>query len=313
MTTRSALDALENRQSAHVKQVFPSAGKASALPEAGQAKTVASGAPPRRSFRRGGAALTFLLFAASAGGWGCGASRTQVPPGTTDADKFLFTRGEEEFKDKNWLKSREYYRQIVDNYPQSTFRPDAKLAVGDSYIGEHTTEALLLAVNEFREFLTFYPTNPRADYAQYRLAYAYHEQMLAPDRDQSATRDVIKELVVFTEKYPNSSLAPDAKKLLREAKDRLSESSYRIGYTYYRMKWYPGAIDRFRDVLKDDPEFTHRDAVYYYMGEALRLSNLKDTAKLAEALPYYERIIKEFETSEYLENAKKRIAELKTP
>ena len=36
------------------------------------------------------------------------------------------------------------------------------------------------------------------------------------------------------------------------------------------------------------------------------------TAKLAEALPYYERILKEFETSEYLENAKKRIAEIKT-
>jgi outer membrane protein assembly factor BamD len=252
-------------------------------------------------------ALMILLVTAAAGGWGCGASRSQVPPGTADADKFLYTRGEEELKDKNWVKAREYYRQVVDNYPQSPFRPDAKLAVGDSYIGEHTTESLLLAVNEFREFLTFYPTNPRADYAQYRLAFAYTEQMLAPDRDQSATRDAIKELVVFTERYPNSPLAPDAKKLLRDAKDRLSESSYRIGYTYYRMKWYTGAIGRFRTVLKEDPEYTHRDSVYYYLAESLRV-----TKKEAEALPYYERLVKEFEQSEHIENARKRIAELKT-
>jgi outer membrane protein assembly factor BamD len=250
-----------------------------------------------------------LLVGAAAGGWGCGASRTQVPPGTAEADKFLFTRGQEEFKEKNWLKAREYYRQIVDNYPQSPFRPDAKLAVGDSYVGEHTTESLLLAVNEFREFLTFYPTNARADYAQYRLAFAYSEQMLAPERDQSSTRDVVKELQVFLERYPNSPLMPDARKLMREAKDRLSEASYRVGYYYFRVRWYVGAIDRFKEILKNDPEYTKRDAVYYHLAESLRMSGSKEN--LSEALPYYERLIKEFEVSEYLENTKKRIAELK--
>ena len=34
--------------------------------------------------------------------------------------------------------------------------------------------------------------------------------------------------------------------------------------------------------------------------------------KKAEALPYYERLIKEFEKSEYLPLAQKRVAELKT-
>jgi outer membrane protein assembly factor BamD len=242
---------------------------------------------------------------------GCGAKRSQVPTGTAEADKFLFTRGEEELKEHNWLRAREYFRQIVDNYPQSPFRPDSKLAVGDTYVGEDTTESLLLAVNEYREFLTFFPTNPRADYAQYRLAFAYSEQMLSPDRDQTATRDTIKELQVFLDRYPNSPLMPQATKLMRDAKDRLSGASYGIGMTYFRIKWYLGAIDRFKEVLKQDPEFTRRDAVYYYLGESLRLNKQPNNANLAEALPYYERILKEFEQSEYLENARKRIAELK--
>jgi outer membrane assembly lipoprotein YfiO len=249
-----------------------------------------------------------LLVAGLALAAACASNPSAVPPGTAQADQFLFERGQAELKEKHWTTAREFFRQIVDNYPQSPFRPDAKLAVGDTYIGDHTTEALVLAANEFREFLTFYPTNPRADYAQYRLAFAYAEQMLAPDRDQSATRDVIKELQTFFDRYPNSALLPEARKLMRDAKDRLSTASYRVGLHYYRVKWYPGAIDRFREVLTTDPEYTNRDAVYFYLAESLVKS-----AKPAEALPYYERLIKEFEQSEYLQDAHKRVNELKTP
>jgi outer membrane protein assembly factor BamD len=237
----------------------------------------------------------------------CATKRELVPPGTAQADQFLFEKGEAAFKDHKWINAREYYRQVVDNYPQSTYRPDAKLAVGDTYIGENSTESLLLAINEFREFLTFYPTHARADYAQYRLAYAHTQQMLRPERDQSSTRDAVKELETFVERYPNSALMPDAEKLLREARDHLSEASYRVGFYYYRIKWDIGAIDRFRDILKSDPEYTGRDAVYFHLAECL-----VRTKKGPEALPYYERLVKEFEQSEYLERSKKRIAELKS-
>jgi outer membrane protein assembly factor BamD len=263
-------------------------------------------------------AALFVVLAAALALGGCAAERSQIPPGTVDADKFLFDRGQEELKERRWLRAREYFRQIVDNYPQSPFRPDAKLAVGDTYVGENTTEALLLAINEYREFLTFFPTNPRADYAQYRLAFAYSKQMLSPDRDQSATRDTIKELQVFLDRYPNSSLAPEARTLMRDARDRLSEASHRIGMTYFRMKWYPGAIDRFREVLKNDPDFTGRDATYFYLAESLRLASEtadkeQQRAAAAEALPYYERLLQEFEQSEFLEPARRRVAELKSP
>ena len=240
---------------------------------------------------------------------GCGAQRSVVPPASADADQFLFERGQAAFKDRKWLQAREYFRQIVDNYPQSTYRPDAKLAVGDTYIGEHSTEALMLSVNEFREFLTFYPTSARADYAQYRLATALAEQMLAPERDQTNTREVVKEIQVFFDRYPNSALMPDAKALMRRAKDQLSEAGYRVGYYYFRSKWYPGAIDRFKEVLAADPEFTSRDAVYYHLAESLL--SVGTEASKAEALPYFERLLKEFEQSSYLQLARRRVEELK--
>ncbi len=239
----------------------------------------------------------------------CAQKASTLPPGTVDADKFLFDRGTESAKNRKWIDAREYFRNLVDNYPQSAYRPDAKLALGDTYISEGTTESLLLGANEFREFLTFYPTHQRADYAQLQLAKSFAGQMLGPERDQSATKDAVKEIEIFLQRFPNSPLMPEARKMEREARDRLSEASYRVGYFYYRNKYYPGAIDRFMEVLKNDPGYTNRDALYYHLAESLYRVV---PSRAAEALPYYERLVKEFEKSEYMAAAQKRIAELKT-
>jgi outer membrane protein assembly factor BamD len=229
-----------------------------------------------------------------------------VPTGQLEPDKFLFDKGTAALETKKWLTAREYFKQVVETYTGSVYRPDAKLAIGDTYLGEGSSEALVLAINEFTEFLSFYPTNKRADYAQYKLGLAHFRQMRKPERDQTETRDTIKEFQTFIARYPNSELMPEVKSKLREARDRLSHADYLVGFFYYRQRWYPGAVDRFQSVLKDDPEYTRRDAVYFHLGESF----LK-IKREAEALPYYERVVGEFQQSEYLEEAKKRIAELK--
>src|SRR5256885_1519611 len=219
-----------------------------------------------------------------------GYGRNTLPPGTTEPDKFLFDRGMAALNDRKWLTAREFLKQVVETYTQSPYRPDAKLGIGDSYLGEGSAESLVLAINEFREFLSFYPTNRRADYAQYKLAMAHMRQMRGPQRDQTETREAVKEFETFVARYPDSGLMPDVKARLREARDRLSESDYLVGYFYFRQRWYPGAIDRFRAVLKQDPEYTGRDAVYFHLGESyVRVQ------QQAQALPYFERLVEELQ------------------
>jgi len=248
-------------------------------------------------------ATVFALSAAAA----CASAGRGVPAGTSQPDKFLFDKGTEALNAKKWLTAREFFREIVDSYTQSPYRPDAKLGIGDTYLGEGTSDGLERALNEYREFLGFFPTNPRADYAQYKLGMTHFRQMRAPQRDQSETREAINEFERFVERYPASMLMSEVQARLRESRDRLSESDYLVGYFYYRQKWYPGAVDRFKDLLKQDPGFTNRDAVYFYLGEALLKAR-----RPAEALPYYEMLVQEFQESEYLPDATKRVAELKS-
>jgi outer membrane protein assembly factor BamD len=236
----------------------------------------------------------------------CATGPRRPPTGTPEPDKFLFERGTEALDERKWITAREYFRQLIDVYPQSPYRAHAKLGMADAFIGEGTAESYVLGINEFREFLSFYPTHERADYAQYKLGMAFYYQMRRPERDQTETREAIRELTTFVQRYPQSELIEDGRAKLREARDRLSESEYLVGLHYHRSKWYPGAIERFRGVLERDPEFTHRDAVYFYLAEALERMQ-----RPAEALPLYERLLKEFEQSEYLLEATKRVDALK--
>jgi outer membrane protein assembly factor BamD len=234
------------------------------------------------------------------------ANRRGAPPGTAEPDKFLFDKGTEALNQKKWLTAREFFKQVVETYTASPYRPDAKLGMADTYLGEGTSESLVLAINEYREFLSFYPTNRRADYAQYKIGLCHFKQMRAPQRDQTETHEAVKEFETFIERYPNSSLMPEVKQRLREAKDRLSEADYQVGYFYFRNRWYPGAVDRLQTLVKEDPEYSRRDAAYFYLGESL-LKLKRD----AEALPYFEKLVHDFERSEYLAEAQKRISELK--
>jgi outer membrane protein assembly factor BamD len=247
------------------------------------------------------AVLAAILGACASGG------PKKPPTGMPDPDKFLFDRGNENLAKRRWMVAREYYRQLVDSYPQSPYRADAKLGIGDTYMGEKTAESYVLAINEFREFLNFYPTSKRAHYAQFRLGMAHFNQMKTAMRDQTETRDAIRELQAYITKYPDQPLVGEAKQHLREAKDRLDEWDLGVAEHYFRIKWYPGAIGRLVPLLKNDPEFTGRDKAYYMLG-----ASYEKVSRPAEALPYYERLVKEFEQSQYLDQAKKRIDDLKS-
>jgi len=240
----------------------------------------------------------------------CGGNKApETPPGTVPPDQFLLQRANDAVKRQRWADARKYFQQIVDNYPQSTVRPDAKLGVGDTYLNEGGEANLVLAENEFKEFITFYPTSTRVDYSQYKLAMTHFKQMRGSERDQTETRDAIREFQTFLTRYgATSDLTPQVKARLREALDRLGKADFEVGLFYYRQKWYPGSIDRFSALLKSDPEYSSRGDVYFYLAESyVKLKGGRE----AQALPYYEKLVNEFPNNEHLQDAQKRIAELK--
>ena len=252
-----------------------------------------------------------ILAAATLALTACGGGAVVIPALTeADADQILFERGTQALTEEAWSTAREYFVQIRDNYPQSPLRAQARLGIVDSYEGEGTDVAYLSALTELREFLRLYPpTHELAPEAQLKLGMVYFNQMRRPERDQTETRSAITELETFVEQYAEFAgpqLLAEARARLRDARDRLSDSNFLVGRFYYRLRYYPGAIDRFREILDEDPGYTRRDAVYFHLADSLAT-----TDRGPEALPLFERLVSEFPTTEYLEDASLRIAELK--
>lgn len=247
-----------------------------------------------------------LALASAVGVAACGKDPNLPAAGSMEPDRYLFVQGTELLADKNWITAREYFKRLVDTYPGSPYRQDAKLGIGDTYLGESRVESLILAVNEYKEFLQFFPLSARADYAQSRICLASSKQMLVPQRDQTATHETIAECSRFLQNYPRSQYRDEVVKVHREARDRLSKWELDVGMQYYRMGVYEGAAARFRTLLADDPEYSRRDVAYFHLGEMLY-----KTERKAEALPYFERVVTEFPKSEYAEKAAERIKEIK--
>ena len=238
---------------------------------------------------------------------GCGDKKLNLPPGTLEADKLLFERGTEALNKKKWMTAREYFRQITEGYPQSQYRADAKLGLGDTHLGEGTTEGFVLArqrVPRVPDVLPDASRGPTTRSSSWR--WRHYHQMPKPERDQTNSKEALKEFEVFFERFPNSALADEARQRQRETRDRLSESEYKVGLFYFRRSGTRARSIACSRVLKSDPEFTNRDAVYFYLAESLA-----KVKREAEALPYMERLVAEFESSEFLEKAKLRIAGLK--
>jgi outer membrane protein assembly factor BamD (BamD/ComL family) len=106
------------------------------------------------------AALLALALAA------CGARTGEIPAGTPNPDRFLFDQAQTAVDGENWLEAQGLFQQLVDGYPQSLLREDARLGLAGAYLSQGSAESLVLAAAEFEDFLRFYPTSPRADQAQ---------------------------------------------------------------------------------------------------------------------------------------------------
>ena len=247
---------------------------------------------PARSWRCSRPALLCAVPFALTLVMACGPPHLEVTPATIDGDKLLFERGEQALEQGDWIEARDSFSRVRDNYPQSSLRADARLGVADSFEGRGSRDAYLAALAEYQDFLSLFPTHPRAAYAQFKIGMVHFHQMRGPERDQSDTRSAIQEFEVFLQRYPNSDLIGEVQDHLREARDRLSESEYYVGRYYYQREWWPGAIDRLRAVITADPDYTGREEVYFQLADALYRS--EDSVNLEEARTWFDRLLDEF-------------------
>jgi len=242
-------------------------------------------------------------------GLSCGGSKQQLSDsqlGGRAADTILLELGQKELEEHDWTDARNYCQQLLDAYPRSQLAGDARICIADSYFHQKGAGNVVLAIAEYRDFLTFFPNHPRADYAQYQVALGYYNQIKGADRDQEPTQTAVEELNTLIELYRNSLYAEEGRALLNECFERLAEHEFEVGRFYLKTrKWCRGAIPRLKGVIETYPTYTKSDEVFYYLGEAHELCRSP-----SEAMSYYQRVIEGYPDSKYKSDAEKKLNEL---
>jgi len=117
----------------------------------------------------------------------------------------------------------------------------------------------LLAGYHFTNYIKTFPASTHTEECAFMNAYCYYEESPRYSLDQSDTKNAIKELQSFINKYPNSQKVTEANELITKLRSKLETKYYEIAKQYYFLLEYKAAIVSFENVLKEFPDSKFRE------------------------------------------------------
>jgi len=250
--------------------------------------------------------LSFCILLLAA--WGCGPKGARVQKSIVPPDQTLYNTGSEYLRKSQFIKARLAFQTLINTYPDSELNADAKFSIADSFYDEGGTENLLQAVDQYKDFIVFFPAHPKSVDAQMKIISANWKLMYDPERDQQYTYKVEAEIKQFIDQFPDSEYIPIARQYLKDVQERLAQSDFGVGKFYADRGNYAGAQSRFEEITEKYPNYSAIDETYFQLAQALEKSlNSDDAAK------YYSKIVEGFPFSKYSEDSKVRLLALQKP
>ncbi len=152
-------------------------------------------------------------------------SLSVLTSGTERDDTVQFYWGLSNYRNKDYYTAESNFSRFIQNFPRSTFAPDA----------------------------SFY----RLD-CLYRATYRW-------ELDQTPTRTCIANIGEYMREHPDDEAHLDAcVAMLKDLQDRLDRKEYEAGKQYFHMEDYPAARVKLKNVLKANSENGYREDILYY-------------------------------------------------
>ena len=277
--------------------------------------------------RRLGIVAAFFCLTALAGAraWGQKVHVTKVKPKKTEAtqsaepDKVLYDRATADMKKTKYTEARLDLQTLINTYPDSEYLAKAKLGIADSFYKEGGTSNLTQAVDEYKNFIVFFPFLDEAAYAQMQVAMCHYRMMEKADRDSSQAEAAEDEFRTFLLKYPQSPLLPHAEQDLRNVQEVLADGEYKIAHFYYVKQDYRASAARLVELTGRYPLYSQSDLALSMLGNiylrAKQASKNEDDKNHWSdlAAECYTRIIKDYPLSKLVPDAKAHLTSMGMP
>jgi outer membrane protein assembly factor BamD len=241
----------------------------------------------------------------------CGKSKEKVRNDNVAApgrDKELYEEASEALRKGRYDESRLKYNVVVSTYPDSEYLSLSKLAIADAFYLEGGSSNLEQAIVQYRDFVQYFPTHPKACDVYLKIAEAYMQQMGAYNRDVSKARLARAQLRSAKAKCGTNPSMEQVTYNLKQVEQNLALHEDDIAKTYMTRRAYKAAEGRFREIVDNYPSFTFMDSALYMLGVTLIEQEQPD-----EASQYFSKVVSEYSTSEFAGDAKEFLVKLGKP
>ena len=159
----------------------------------------------------------------------------------------LFNQGLANLNAGRLAEAAKKFDAVDRQHPYSEFaRKSLVMGAFTQYRMNRYDEAILAA----KRFLTLYPADAEAPYAQYIIGLAWYRQIRDVTTDQKEARKTIEAMDELVQRWPDSEYVEDAKTKIRFARDQMAGKEMQIGRYYLERREYTAAIKRFRIVVE---------------------------------------------------------------
>jgi len=205
---------------------------------------------------------------------GCAATGGKVEDLTPE---MRLRRAEMWIKKGKCERAIEELQELLTRFPGAEWAPEARFFLGEAYYrcGDYAS-----AVSEYQQVVEQYGLSPWAERAQFKIAMSYLRQSLPPTLDQEETKRALEAFRRFLEDYPDSPLAKEAERHVRECLDKLAEKLYRMGKVYLKLGHPEAAEIYFRDLLNEYPDSKWAPWANYELGRmAMERGDLEEARR----------------------------------
>jgi outer membrane protein assembly factor BamD len=186
---------------------------------------------------------------------------------SAEPDKVLYNRAMNDLKRRRYTEARLSLQTLINTYPDSEYLAKAKLGSADSYYNEGGTSNLTQAVEEYKNFIVFFPFLDEAAYAQMQVGMARYRMMGKSDRDISQGQSAEDEFQAFLLKYPQSPLVPKAAQRLRDVQEVLADGEFRVAHYYYAKRDFAASAARLFELTERYPLYSQSDTALAMLGD----------------------------------------------
>jgi outer membrane protein assembly factor BamD len=210
-----------------------------------------------------------------------GAAKSSSDIAKDEPAEVLFNDGLARLEGRNYDGAARKFAELDKQYPYTNWSKRSLLL--QTY-ANYENRAYEDAISNGKRFVQLYPADKDAAYAQYLVGMSYFNQMPDVTRDQERAARALLAMDELINKWPQSEYSTDARTRVAAARDQLAAKEMDIGRYYLERRNYPGAVNRFREVLTKYQTTRHTEEALLRITEAYMSIGVVQEAQTAAAV-----------------------------